>query len=178
MATFTAQRSEAWLAAWLFFLGLSEFRGTYTPPPTSGDLLCKLLEADGSPLRGGPVGAFPEVGVPRVQLGRKACGYSARGPGSPGRCSGPLGAVAAPPRPTCSLRGSDSARDDHRGPCTEWLAQPFYIVPLDLTTQPSLRPSQRLSLRPQTTHSVSRNLSARAALSSMGATKQAWLLST
>lgn len=49
------------------------------PPPTSADLLCQLLEADGSPLCGGPIGAFPDMGVPRVRLGREDYGHSGEG---------------------------------------------------------------------------------------------------
>lgn len=59
----------------LLFWGSVSLGGTCIPPPTSGDLLCQLLEADGSPLCGGPVGSFPDMGVPRVRLGREDRGH-------------------------------------------------------------------------------------------------------
>lgn len=62
------------------FSGASLSFEEYTSPqPTSGDLLCQLLEADGSPLCGGPIGAFPDMGVPRVRLQREDHGHCSEG---------------------------------------------------------------------------------------------------
>lgn len=88
------------------FLGLSEFGDTYIHPPAAlEDLLCQLLEADGSPLCGGPVGAFPDMGVPRVRLGREEHGHSSEGDWFPlGDAQDPWRLTAARPRPTLSPR--------------------------------------------------------------------------
>lgn len=73
--------------------------------PALGDLLCQLLEADGSPLCGGPVGAFPDMGVPRVRLGREDHGHHSEGAWFPlGDAQEPWGLMAVWPRPTLSPR--------------------------------------------------------------------------
>lgn len=76
------KRSEGQICSQPPFLEFSEFGGPSIPQsqPTLGDVLCQLLEADGSPFCGGPVGAFPDVGVPGVRLGREDYGHHSECP--------------------------------------------------------------------------------------------------
>lgn len=97
------------------FSGALQALGHTHPPPTSGDLLCQLLEADGSPLCGGPVGTFPEVGVPRVRLGRKDYGYCREGTWLLLEdAQDPWGLWLSSHAQPAALEGSNSASDDHR----------------------------------------------------------------
>ena len=102
---YVTRQREAQHPPSLLFWGFLNL-GTHTSPPhipALGDLLCQLLEADGSPFCGGPVGAFPDMGVPRVRLGREDHGHYSEGAWFPlGDVQDPWGLMAAWPRPPLS----------------------------------------------------------------------------